>query len=155
MLSQTVASLSGISYVKLFWMYQDAVHQNLANESCLSTLSDTHSWYECFAIEMFGTLVCALVDFYMYTSLKPFTRPMMIVLVINNLSHVTGTWMNPMLATVFTFRCNGHSSDALHFIVYWVAPFVGIFIAWELHLLIQKFISPSKIPAKDHKKKNN
>ena len=155
LLSQTAASLAGISYAKLLWMYEDAVHQNLADESCLSTISDSHLWYECFAVEMFGVFICAFVDFCMYASWKVFTRPLMTILVINNLSHVTGTWMNPMLATVFTFRCSGHISDALHFIVYWVAPFVGLFIAWEFHLLVQKFISSTKGSTKDDKKKTN
>ena len=139
--TQALGSWLGIVYAKQLWMYGDVVHSNVAEEVCLSQISQTHLWYECFATEMFGTFICAFVDFNMKDSLKLFTRPLMVLFVVLRLGHVTGTWMNPMLATVFTFRCEGHTSDLLHFGVYWIAPLVGLLSAWELHLILKNFFS--------------
>lgn len=138
---QAVAIWCGINYAKQLWVYEDIVHSNLAEEVCLTTISATHMWYECFATEMLGTFVCAFVDFNMFHSLKPFTRPLMILFVAMGFGHVTGTWMNPVLATVFTFRCEGHTSDLLHVAVFWIAPLIGLFLAWELHLILKNLFT--------------
>ena len=147
--TQAVATWCGIVYTKQLWIYEDIVHKNLAEEVCLSTISSTHVWYECFATEMLGTFVCTLVDFNMFDSLKPFTRPLMIMFVVMGFGHVTGTWMNPVLASVFTFRCEGHSSDLLHVAVFWIAPLVGLFLAWELHFILKNLFTSSVINKKE------
>jgi len=137
LVTQSVGTLVGIYYAKYVWIFEDAVHINAAEETCLSNLSEIHEWYECFGVEMFGTFLCAFVDFNMFDSLKPVTRPLMILIVILSFGHITGTWMNPMLATVFTFRCEGHSSDLLHVAIYWIAPLVGLLLAWEIQLFFK------------------
>ena len=107
-------------------------------------------WYECFATEMLGIFVCAFVDFNMFDSLKPITRPLMVIFVVMGFGHVTGTWMNPILATVFTFRCVGHTSDMLHVAVFWIAPLVGLFLAWELHLILKNLFTSNVNPKKEN-----
>ena len=142
--TQSLGTLIGIGFARQLWVHEDAVHINASEEACLSTLSEAHLWYECFAAEMFGTFICAFVDFNMKVSLKPLTRPLMILFVILGLGHISGTWMNPMLATVFTFRCSGHTSDLLHIVVYWIAPFVGLLLAWELQFVMTSLFSSFK-----------
>ena len=148
--TQAAATWCGIVYAKQLWVYEDIVHSNLAEEVCLSTISTTHMWYECFATEMLGIFVCAFVDFNMFDSLKPITRPLMVIFVVMGFGHVTGTWMNPILATVFTFRCEGHTSDMLHVAVFWIAPLVGLFLAWELHLILKYLFTSNVNPKKEN-----
>jgi len=137
---QSIACIVGQSFTKLLWSFQDAVHKNAAGEACLATLSHSHLWYECFALEMLGTFLCTTFDFLMPVRVKPISRPLVLCIAINYFGHVTGAWMNPMLATAFTFRCHGHESDVLHILVFWIAPFVGFSLAWELRMFVRKLI---------------
>lgn len=138
---QLVSTLVGQMFVKNLWLLEDAVHLNAFEEVCLSNLSHEHSLYECFLVEAFGVFICAVVDFIIPEGFRWYTRPLMTVIVIHNLGYITGTWMNPALASAFTFRCEGHNSDWEHVFVYWVAPFVGLFLAWELTYLMSNMFS--------------
>ncbi|XP_066919400.1 uncharacterized protein [Clytia hemisphaerica] len=140
---QSVACIVGQLYIKYAWPLLDPVHQAASKENCLTTMSHHHSWYECFALEMLGTFGCTAFDFLMPVSAKPFTRPLLLCFALNYFGHVTGAWMNPMLATSFTFRCHGHDSDFMHFVVFWAAPFVGFALAWELNLFVKNLLTPS------------
>merc|ERR1719204_2231822 len=53
-------------------------------------------------------------------------------------THVSGSFYNQALATAFTFWCKGHRSDVEFFVVYWLAPTVGSFAAWECLLVGKK-----------------
>ena len=136
-LIQSLACVCGQIFVRSAWPHLDAIHQAAIQEKCLATLSNTHGWYECFALEMLGTFACTVFDFQMPVYLKPFTRPLFLCFALHYFGHVTGAWMNPMLASAFTFRCHGHDSDVMHFIVFWIAPVAGFALAWEVHLFLK------------------
>ena len=54
--------------------------------------------------------------------------------------HVNGMYMNPSLATGFSFRCEGHSGDVDHLLVYWLVPAVGMVLGRELCCFAGKFV---------------
>ena len=136
-LVQSLACVCGQIFVRYAWPHLDAVHQAANQEKCLTTMSHAHNWYECFALEMLGTFACTVFDFQMPNGVKPLTRPLLLCLALHYFGHVTGAWMNPMLASAFTFRCHGHDSDIMHFIVFWIAPVAGFALAWEVHLFFK------------------
>lgn len=146
-ITQIVATVLGQIFVKNLWLLEDAVHINAFDEVCSSNLSHAHIWYECFVVEAFGVFVCAVIDFAMPEKLKWYSRPLVTITVIYKLGHITGTWMNPALASAFTFRCEGHKSDWEHVLVYWIGPIVGLFLAWELTSLVSHMFAKKKIAA--------
>lgn len=141
---QGIACVCGHVFVRTVWPNLDAIHQAAIREGCLTTISHIHSWYECFALEMLGTFACTIFDFQMPVNAKPFTRPLLLCLALHYFGHVTGAWMNPMLASAFTFRCHGHDSDFMHFVVFWIAPVAGFALAWEVHLFFKRLFDISK-----------
>lgn len=135
--TQIISLLAGQRFAKLIWsLSKDDFHAVALEGACSTTLSPSFTWQYAFFIEAAGIFICTMIDFFTPVVLKPLVRSCVTLTLLWNYGHVSGLWMNPVLATLFTFRCKGHSSDWQHIMVYWVGPTISFFLAWELKLLL-------------------
>ena len=141
---QLIASLSGFGFIKLFWVIVDQKHINALDNNCNSSLSTSYIWQYGLLMEAMGVFLCVFVDMGTPEKMKYFIRPLMILVLIYFFGDATGMWMNPVLATTHTFRCLGHQSDWEHFAVYWLGPALGLFMVWEMKLIVKSVLKKTK-----------
>ena len=143
LITQIVAMIAGQQFAKFMWQFEDHVHVARLQDVCMTTLSPSFSWQYAAVFEGLGVFLCVVIDFFTPYKAKPVVRSIATLTLLWNFGYVSGLWMNPMLATMFTFRCKGHQSDWQHFLVYWVGPAVGFLLAWEFKLVLDKIVSGS------------
>jgi len=143
LVTQAVGVLCGQWVGKFMWSFEDHVHVHSGQEACFATLAVSYTWYHALMLEAFGTFIGNSIDFVTPDKLKPIVRAVVTLCLFQMFGYASGLWMHPMFATIFTFRCKGHSGDLIHLFVFWLGPIIGFALSWELRYLIQQNIQPA------------
>lgn len=130
------------------WCHLGEVH--VAAEKALCNTQLNGALEMAFAVEFIGSVIGYIIDFTAPGSIHIPCRAAAVVLCARTMGHISGAWMNPMLAITHTFRCAGHPGDDKFFLVYWGAPFLAGIVCFELKNLIS---GGSSAAAKDAKSK--
>ena len=142
MITIIMTSMAGLycgqKFVTLIWVFEDRPHIDALQVVCTTAMS--YPWAYAALAEGSGVFVSVLVGFILPQRLMAAGLSLMIVTFIYFFSHVSGMFMNPIIATSLTFRCKGHQSDWQHFLVYWVTPYIATAVGWEVWLAGNRLI---------------
>jgi len=122
---------------RFFWAFEDHTHADALNYACESAISADHGCLSVAFAEFLGVFTMC-VSAYLVPEGKRHLVPLVVTTVayVNFylFTHISGSFYNQALSTAFTFQCKGHRSDVEFFLVYWLAPTLGSFAAWEMVL---------------------
>merc|ERR1711973_454797 len=77
-------------------------------------------------------MIGGIFDYLTPKKYQPAEGALFVTSVFFMFGHVNGMYMNPSLASGFSFRCAGHSGDIDHLLVYWLVPGLFMIAAREL-----------------------
>lgn len=146
-ITQFVALFCAQKLAKFIWSFEDESHVDALQWTCTTALS--YPWKTAALYEAFGVLIGTSVDLITPKSMKETIGALVTMMLYFFFTHISGSFLNPVIATMFSFRCDGHESDWEHLIVYWIAPVVGLTLAWEFWLGANKFMRRSMSKKKD------
>lgn len=141
--TQFVALIASQKLALMIWAFEDESHVDAMQVACTTSMSLTHPWYHVAMYEAFGVVVGSIIDLSTPDKLKEITGAFVTMSLYVGLTHISGSFFNPIIATAFSFRCAGHTSDWEHLAVYWIAPALGMMLAWEFWLGMTKFMRKS------------
>merc|ERR1719495_2590176 len=110
-------------------------------------MSPLYPWYQIGLYETLGVVIGGFVDAVTPLGLKEASAAFLTMTLYFFLTHITGSFFNPIIATAFSFRCAGHTSDWEHLAVYWIAPAVAMVIALEVISRVDRSMR-RKVPEK-------
>lgn len=144
----TAAGLySGQAFAMKIWAYEDHSHVDAMYAACTTAVSLSHPWTYVFLAEAGGVFVGTCMGFLWPVKFKAACGALLTMVLYFLFTHISGMYMNPVIATMFNFRCTGQRSDAEHLLIYWVAPFIGCVAACEFWFNTNIFMR-RKIPQK-------
>jgi len=148
-ITQFVGLVSGQHLARWIWAFEDHVHVNAAAQiGCASAMSSSYAWYYVALCEAFGVLIAVFVSAFTPAALKEGCMAFLTMTMYFFLTHVSGSFFNPIIATAFTFRCAGHTSDWEHIAVYWIAPACSMILGLEILGSITGKSTKKKVPGK-------
>lgn len=137
--TQIGALLAGQAFAKFVWSFGDEAHIEAIGAECASALSTEYSCQHAAFFEALGVFVLVTVGLVTsQTKVQVVALSVAATALVTFMSHVTGQFMNASIATAYTYRCAGHPDEWKFFMVYWIAPMVGMAFAWEMWLGIDK-----------------
>ncbi|KAK3108967.1 hypothetical protein FSP39_019886 [Pinctada imbricata] len=153
-LNQTLAGIASYRFAKLVWSI-DLVSEHRGRFYETECASDLNvALLAGMAVEFGATLIDTWLGMQTISKqsvvdeiLKLCNGSLMIVLGIN----LTGMYFNPAMATGHTFGCKGTAAWE-HFIVYWIGPFIGCYLAIIFDRLLHIDVT-ARAEAEDKKKK--
>ena len=131
-ITQFVALYAGQHFAWSIWTLEDRIHVEALHAVCNSPMSPYYPWYLLALCEAVGVVILMCLDAVTPPLLKVVSGATAYMTLYFFLSHISGCYFSPVIATVYSFRCSGHTSDWEHFAVYWIAPVVGMVISCEL-----------------------
>jgi len=131
-LTQLAGLYSGQEFAKVIWAFEDHTHVEVMQIPCKTSLSIEYTLVYAAFLEGVGVMIGGCMDFVTPYKLQPAEGAFVVTTLFFLFGHVNGMYMNPSLATAFSFRCEGHQSDWEHLVVYWLVPCIGMILAREL-----------------------
>jgi len=147
-ITQFAGLVAGQHLARWVWAFEDEVHVSAMQIGCATAMSSVYPWYYVALCEAFGVLVGVFVSAFLPAALKPAGMAFLTMTMYFFLTHVSGTFFNPIIATAFTFRCAGHTSDWEHIAVYWIAPACSMILGLEILGSITGKTTKKKAPVK-------
>lgn len=133
--TQILALLAGQSFAKFVWQFGDKAHIDAITAECSTALSSAHSWQHAAFLEGFGVFILVLVGLVTsQTNAQVIALSATATALVTVFGYASGLFMNASIATAFSYRCNGHPDEWKFFMVYWIAPYLGMSAAQELWL---------------------
>jgi len=130
--TQIAGLIVGQELSKWVWMLEDEVHVEAMREVCRTSLSPEYTVLYAAMLEGVGTLIGGILDHVTPPKYQAAEGAFIVTSLFFMFGHVNGMYMNPSLATGFSFRCEGHSGDWDHLLVYWLVPGLFMVLAREI-----------------------
>jgi len=145
--TQFAALYYGQLLARAIWAFEDQIHVDGVNVACTSAMSSSYSLLHIALLEGLGTLLGVFVNALTPPPLKEASGAFLTMTLYFFFTHISGSFFNPIIATAFSFRCAGHTSDWEHVAVYWVAPALAMVIALEIISGVDR-VMKGKVPEK-------
>jgi len=148
--TQIIGLIVGQEFAKLVWTLEDDHHVDATKEICQTSLSPEYTIMYAALLEGIGTMIGGILDHVTPLKFAAAEGAFVVTSLFFMFGHVNGMYMNPSLATGFSFRCEGHSGDLDHLLVYWLVPGLFMIAARELCWFGKKMLEGRE--KKDEKK---
>jgi len=149
-ITQFVALYSAQKVALLVWAFADQSHVDAIQVGCNTAISTSYPLYYIALYEALGVAFGTGVSFLTPPALKAASGALVTMVLYFFFVHISGSFLNPILATALSFRCKGHTGDMEHLLVYWLAPAVGMVVAFEIWLRAGSLVQgKKKVAAKE------
>ena len=129
---QLLGVASGKEITKLLWRFEDDLHRDALNGDIGCKLNSEYLWVYAAVVEGVGVFLVVVGSHFTSRKWKTVVRSCVATLLFLMFQHVSGLFMNPVVATGLLFGCRGKQGVWEILCVYWLGPIVCIILSKEI-----------------------